>query len=387
MVDVIVIGAGAAGLMCAREAAARGRSVVLLEGNSSPGEKIRISGGGRCNFTNIHASPEHFLSSNSGFCISALSRYRPDDFIALLEEHGIAYHEKVAGQLFCDGSARQIVDVMVSECTERGVVLCTGSQIGEIGKNEHFCVRTGDGEVESLKLVVATGGVSIPSLGATDFGYRVAKKFGINVITPKPGLVPLVLAGQELDFCRTLSGVSLRVNARCGATEFCDDLLFTHRGISGPAILQLSSFWEPANEIVIDVLPAIDIFGKFEEQRQTRKEIRSILNEVLPKRFVELWCTARSIAGMVQDVPKAGISAISQRLHEWIIHPVGTEGFGKAEVTVGGVDTRSLSSKTMEANHVPGLYFIGETVDVTGQLGGYNFQWAWASGAAAGRAI
>lgn len=387
MADVIIIGAGAAGLMCAREAAKRGRSVILLERNTAIGEKIRISGGGRCNFTNLDSSPAYFLSSNPHFCTSALARYTPADFVGLLGQYKIPYHEKSRGQLFCDGSAQQVIEVLRRECAGRGVLIHTGCRIGELGKNDLFRVRTSVGDFESEKLVIATGGLSIPLLGATDFGYRVAEKFRLNVIEPKPGLVPLVLDEHEGELCKALSGVSIAIKASCGNAVFQDNLLFTHRGISGPAILQLSSYWVHNKEIIIDLLPDIDIEQEFERYRHARKEIKTILNTFLPKRFVEAWCSHHSIVTMVQHTSKVNLHSLSQQLHRWILHPVGTEGFGKAEVTVGGVDTAELSSKTLETKKVAGLYFIGEVVDVTGQLGGFNFQWAWASGSAAGNAV
>jgi len=387
MIDGIIIGAGAAGLMCAREAGERGRSVLVLEGNTSIGEKIRISGGGRCNFTNLHTSPENFLSSNPRFCTSALARYAPDDFIKLIRQYRISYHEKVHGQLFCDGNAKQIIEMLHHECTTRGVEIKTGCRIHEIEKNDHFCVTTSQGEYGSKKLVIATGGLSIPSLGATDFGYRAAKKFSMNIIAPRPGLVPLLLDDSERGLCRALTGVSIEVKVTCGHAVFVDDLLFTHLGISGPAILQISSYWDPGKEIIIDFLPDINIEKEFELYRQSRKEIKTVLNSFLPKRFVEAWCVKNSIPQMIQQASKVELHKISQQLHQWTLHPVGTEGFSKAEVTVGGVDTEELSSKTMESKKISGLYCIGEVVDVTGHLGGFNFQWAWASGAAAGRSL
>ncbi len=387
MIDGIIIGAGAAGLMCAREAGERGRSTLVLEGNTSIGEKIRISGGGRCNFTNLHSSPENFLSSNPRFCTSALARYAPDDFIKLIGQYRISYHEKVHGQLFCDGSAKQIIEMLNHECTTRGVEIKTGCRIHEIEKNDLFCVTTNQGEYRSKKLVIATGGLSIPSLGATDFGYRAAKKFSMNIITPRPGLVPLLLDDSERGLCRALTGVSIEAKVTCGHAVFVDNLLFTHLGISGPAVLQISSYWDPGKEIIIDLLPDINIEKEFELYRQSRKEIKTVLNTFLPKRFVEAWCSKYSLPHMIQHIPKVELKKNSQQLHQWTLHPVGTEGFSKAEVTVGGVDTAELSSKTMESKKIPGLYYIGEVVDVTGHLGGFNFQWAWASGAAAGRSL
>ena len=387
MVDVIIIGAGAAGLMCAREAGKRGRSVLLLERNSSIGEKIRISGGGRCNFTNVNTTADNYLSSNPHFCISALARTTPKDFIALLEQHTIFYHEKTLGQLFCDGSAQQIIDMLRRECSECGVQVTTDCGVVGVERDEHYRVITNHGEFLSNTLVVATGGLSIPSLGATDFGYRIAEKFRLTTLPTKPGLVPLVLDGEELELCHALTGAAIDVKVSCGRTVFRGNLLFTHRGVSGPATLQISSYWNPGDEIAIDVLPDIDIGEEFEKHRQSRTEVKTVLQDFLPKRFVDEWCGRNSLCRMIQRIPKVELYAISQRLHCWTLHPVGTEGYSKAEVTVGGIDTSELSSKTMEAKKVPGLFFIGEVVDVTGHLGGYNFQWAWASGAAAGRAL
>jgi predicted Rossmann fold flavoprotein len=387
MVDVIIIGAGAAGLMCALEAGRCGRSVLLLEGNTSIGEKIRISGGGRCNFTNLHASPYNFLSSNPHFCRSALARYTPDDFIRFIEEHGIAYHEKIYGQLFCDGSAIQITEALHRDCSGVGVQFMTGRRVEMVEKTDHFSVVTDSSTLISKKVVIATGGLSIPSLGATDFGYRIAEKFDIQVVTPKPGLVPFVLRENDRLLCRELSGVSVPVTISSGRMAFSENMLFTHQGISGPAVLQISSYWNPGEEIVIDLLPDIDIENEFEMHRQSTKEIKTVLSDFLPKRFAEAWCRTQSMSSMVQHTKKKEIQNIAHHLHHWILQPEKTEGFLKAEVTVGGVDTSELSSKTMETKKIPGLYFIGEVVDVTGQLGGFNFQWAWASGAAAGKAI
>jgi predicted Rossmann fold flavoprotein len=342
--DVLVIGAGAAGLLCAIEAGKRGRTVLILERNETAGKKIRISGGGRCNFTNIHMSPEHFISSNPSFHKSALARYTPEDFIRLVRRHGVAYHEKKLGQLFCDGSSQEIIDMLLKECDSAGVTMQVHCTVTSIRKGKLFELETSRGDLETHSLVIATGGLSIPKIGATDFGYKIARQFGIKVTGLRPALVPLTLGGDEGRSLRELSGVSLEAGVSCGRAAFRENVLFTHRGLSGPAILQISSYWKPADAIVV-------------EPNQH------------PRRFVQKW---RELYG---EAP----------LEKWTVVPSGTEGYAKAEVTLGGIDTDELSSKTMEARHVPGLYFVGEVVDVTGQLGGFNFQWAWASGFVAGQ--
>jgi predicted Rossmann fold flavoprotein len=348
-VDVVIVGGGAAGLMCAIEAGRRGRSTIVLERNKRIGEKIRISGGGRCNFTNSETTPENFITENPGFHKSALARYTPVDFVRLVEQHGIRYHEKKLGQLFCDGSSSEIIAMLQKECARAGVRIVTDCQIVSIRKG--FAVQTNVELFECESLVVASGGLSIPKIGATNFGYHVAKQFGLRIIPPRPALVPLLLQGPEADQLRKLSGVSLEALVRCGRASFKENILFTHRGLSGPAILQISSYWQPDKPLVINTL------GR------------------PPRRFLQVWET-------LYPSPKNG-----QTLEEWTVFPAGTEGYAKAEVTAGGVDTKELSSKTMESRDVPGLYFIGEVVDVTGHLGGFNFQWAWASGWAAGQNV
>ena len=377
--DVIVAGAGAAGLMCALRAGQRGRSVLLLEHADAVGKKILISGGGRCNFTNLLSRPEAFLSANPGFCKSALARYTQNDFIALVETHRIAWHEKTLGQLFCDGSARQIVAMLLAECDAAGVDVRVAHRITDIAKAHCFMVETDHGAFSSASLVLATGGLSIPKMGATGFAHDVARRFGLALTETRPALVPFTLKVPEL------SGVSLDVVARLGRAGFREAMLFTHRGLSGPAILQISSYWRGGQEISIDLLPDIDAASFLKERKRTRPkaELRTVLAEVLPQRL------AHGLApeGTMAARRDRDLEALAGRLKAWRIVPDGTEGYAKAEVTVGGIDTSGLSSRTMEARQVPGLYVIGEAVDVTGWLGGYNFQWAWSSGWAAGEAV
>lgn len=364
--DVVVVGAGAAGLMCAMRAGQRGKRVLLLDHAEKVGKKVLISGGGRCNFTNLDARPEAFLSKNPHFCKSALARYTQHDFIGLVEKHRIAWHEKTLGQLFCDGSARQIVAMMLDECAAAGVDVRVDHRITSIEKSDRFRVATDHGDFDASCVVLATGGLSIPKMGATGFAHDVARRFGLNLTETRPALVPLTLKVPEI------SGVSLPVVARCGKTEFREALLFTHRGLSGPAILQISSYWKPGQEISIDLLPGIDAPQFLKERRHARPkaELRTILSEVMPQRLAQV---------LESEKP--------ERLNDWRILPTGTEGYAKAEVTLGGVDTAGLSSQTMAARDVPGLFVIGEAVDVTGWLGGYNFQWAWSSGWVAGESV
>jgi predicted Rossmann fold flavoprotein len=377
--DVIVAGGGAAGLMCALRAGQRGRRVLVLEHADKVGKKILISGGGRCNFTNLGSRPEAFLSANSHFCKSALARYTQHDFIALVEKHRIAWHEKTLGQLFCDGSARQIVAMLLAECAAAGVEVKVGHRITGIDKADHFTVATDHGTFTSRSLVLATGGLSIPKMGATAFAHDTARRFGLELTETRPALVPLTLKVPEL------SGVSLEVVTRLGRTSFREAMLFTHRGLSGPSILQISSYWRDGQEIVIDLLPDTDAASFLKERKRTRPkaELRTVLAEVLPQRLAQHLATE----GTMANLRDRDLDALAERLKTWKIVPSGTEGYAKAEVTVGGIDTDELSSRTMETKKVPGLYVIGEAVDVTGWLGGYNFQWAWSSGWAAGEAV
>ncbi len=382
--DVLVIGGGAAGLMCAIEAGKRGRSVTVLEHNTSIGRKILISGGGRCNFTNIHTRPENFLSANPHFAKSALARYGPEDFLALVRKHHIRYHEKTLGQLFCDRSAREIVSLLEAECQAAGVRILTGCAVGTVQRSSGFLVDTAQARFKAESLVMATGGLSIPKIGATAFGYQIARQFGLRVLPCRPALVPLLLSSQVKARFPDLAGVSLEVVARSGAARFREKMLFTHRGLSGPAILQVSSYWDPGGEIEIDLLPGFDLIGALASGRARgdRSEVRNILAASLPKRLATRWAADSKPAFLLSD---REIQALSDELHAWRLVPAGTEGYEKAEVTAGGVDTRELSSRSFEARKVPGLYFIGEVLDVTGHLGGFNFQWAWASGHAAGQ--
>lgn len=385
--DVIVVGAGAAGLMCAIEAGRRGRRVLLLEGSDGPGKKILISGGGRCNFTNLYASPENYLSSNPHFCKSALSRYTPGDFIALVESHGIKYHEKKLGQLFCDGNARAILAMLETEASDAGVEVLP-CVIRAVDKGETgFVLETDQGVVEAESLVVATGGLSIPKMGATDFGYRLARHFDIGIVEPRPGLVPLTFSGAMQQFCAGLSGVSLDVTASCNGQFFRENLLFTHDGLSGPAILQISSYWLPGQAISLDMLPGRDALNLLTDAAAAHRALGSMLADHWPRRVAQGWAEAFGPSRPLDQLTAREIEALATLLHAWELRPMGTRGYAKAEVTVGGIDTNELSQRTMESRKVPGLYFIGEVVDVTGWLGGYNFQWAWASGYAAGQAV
>jgi predicted Rossmann fold flavoprotein len=383
--DVIIIGGGAAGLMCAITAGARGQKVLVLDHNDQVGAKILISGGGRCNFTNIGTTPKNFISQNPHFSRSALSRYSPQDFLNLVEKHGIAWHEKTLGQLFCDGSARQIVKMLLDECAAAHVDIRLNVSITDIRKSEQFILETSGGAFESSKVVLATGGLSIPKMGATGFAYDVARKFGLKVVTPKPGLVPLRASENELRFYNDLSGVSVRASARAGNMTFAENILFTHRGLSGPAILQASSYLGEGQPLHLDLMPDFDAAQVLKERKHARPkaEVKTILGEFLPSRLAA--ALGADIA--IENFPALQMNALCMKLKNWTMVPAGTEGFAKAEVTTGGIDTDALSSKTMESRLVPGFYVIGEAVDVTGWLGGYNFQWAWASGWAAGQAL
>jgi hypothetical protein len=385
--DAIVLGAGAAGLMCAATAGQRGRRVVLLEHNGQVGRKILISGGGRCNFTNLHCGPGNFISENEHFAKSALALYEPGSFIELVERYGIAWHEKTLGQLFCDHSARAIVEMLLAECARGGVEVVLEAHGIEVEGAEGggFRVICSQGEFEAGALVVATGGLSIPKLGATGLGYELARQFGLKVVEPRPALVPLVLGGDEAGWTE-LAGVATEVEAWAGdEARFREKMLVTHRGLSGPAVLQASSYWRAGEELVVDLAPGMDVLGALMEPgaRRTESALRQRLRAALPQRLAEFVAETCGPKGW----RNAALEACERGLHRWAFHPIRTEGFDKAEVTAGGVDTAGLQARTMEARRVPGLFFIGETVDVTGWLGGFNFQWAWASGVAAGRAL
>jgi predicted Rossmann fold flavoprotein len=387
--DVIILGAGAAGLMCAAVAGQRGQRVLLLEQSRHPAEKIRISGGGRCNFTNLHTSPANFLSNNPQFCRSALSGYSQRDFIALVESYGIAYHEKTRGQLFCDGSSQQIIDMLLEECRKVRAQLKLGVRISAISKDESgFVIVTDQGEFRGRSLVVATGGPSIPKMGSSGFGYKVAEQFGLKIVPPRAALVPLTFGASLAPF-KDLSGVSVDAVVSCGKTRFDEALLFTHRGLSGPAILQISSYWREGHDIVVDMAPQVDVLARLKKIRgdHPRQEMATALADILPKRLART--IADVIAGpeRIADFSDVRLTEAAAAVRQWRVRPEGTEGYRTAEVTLGGVDTSELSQKTFEARSVPGLYFIGEVVDVTGHLGGFNFQWAWSSGHAAGRHV
>jgi predicted Rossmann fold flavoprotein len=385
--DVIIIGGGAAGLFCAIEAGKRGRKVLVLEHTERVGKKIKISGGGRCNFTNIYTSAENFISENPHFSKSALARYTPADFISLVEKHAIAYHEKKLGQLFCDGSSQQIIDMLLSECLEAGVEIRCRCQVQSVLKEDSFRVETNQGSFIASSLVIATGGLSIAPLGATDFGYRIARQFGLKIEEPKPALVPFTLTPQLQKQLVTLSGVSLDVLVSCCDKEFRENMLITHKGLSGPAILQISSYWRSGQAISINLLPETDAFEMLARNQESGIELVNLLARHLPRRFAQAWCDLYALSRPLRQYDARELQTIAQRIHQMQVTPLGTEGFRKAEVTAGGVATSELSSRTMESRRVPGLYFIGEVVDVTGQLGGYNFQWAWASAHAAGQYV
>ena len=383
--DAIVLGGGAAGLMCAIEAGRRGKRVAVLEHAERLGKKILISGGGRCNFTNIHCGPENFISSNPHFANSALARYTPANFIALVEKHRIPYHEKTLGQLFCDRSARDILNMLEEECRASGVSIFLPTKVEEVCRTNEFSVRTAIGEFRAPVLVVATGGLSIPKIGATSFGYDLARQFGIKIRDPRPGLVPLVFASEDRDHYCDLAGIAADVLVSCERQSFREKMLITHRGLSGPAILQISSYWDDSNPILIDLAPGYELVSAFRDAKVPRNVsiLRSKLREVLANRFADRWLDLHLPTSWMNSA----LAKFEEQVHAWPVIPAGTEGYEKAEVTAGGVDTDELSAKSMECRKVTGLYFIGEVVDVTGQLGGFNFQWAWASGAAAGRAL
>lgn len=387
--DIIVIGGGAAGLFCAIAAGRRGRKVLVIEHAERVGKKIAISGGGRCNFTNLRTTPENFVSANPHFCKSALARYTPADFVSLVEKHGIAYHEKKLGQLFCDQDSQQILDMLLRECRDAGVEIRTRCQVAGVRRlhesTNGFMLETNQGSFAARSLVIATGGLSIAPLGATDFGYRLARQFDLRIEEPRPALVPLTLTAQVQRQLASLSGISLDSVVYCGGQEFRENILITHRGLSGPAILQISLYWQADASILINLLPDEDVFDLLKRKQSSDIELANLLAQHLPRRFAGAWCNLGVASRPLKQFNDSELADVARQIHEWRITPAGTEGFKKAEVTAGGVATSELSSQTMEVKRAPGLYFIGEVVDVTGQLGGYNFQWAWASGYAAGQ--
>ncbi|MCA3043370.1 MAG: NAD(P)/FAD-dependent oxidoreductase [Rhodocyclaceae bacterium] len=388
--DAIVVGAGAAGMMCAATAGMRGARVLLVDHYHKLGEKIRISGGGRCNFTNLHTTPANFLSQNPHYCRSALARYAPNDFIKLVESHQIKYHEKTLGQLFCDDSAVQIIQMLKTECDRAHVSWRMPVQVSSIkAVSSGYEVRIGDEWMSCTALVIATGGLAVPKIGATPFGYQVAEQFGLAIIPPKPALVPLAFEPESLAKFGDLSGISLDATVSCGDGEFREAVLLTHRGLSGPAILQISSYWQAGSAkdpIHVNVLPGAQP-AALKDKRQSKAQLHNLLAEVLPRRFADSWCLAHQLTKPANELSDSAFNTVLEQLRDWRIKPSGTLGYNKAEVTLGGVDTRTLSSKTMAVTNQPNLYFVGEVVDVTGHLGGFNFQWAWASGHAAGIAI
>ncbi|MDX0977295.1 aminoacetone oxidase family FAD-binding enzyme [Sinorhizobium medicae] len=389
--DVVIIGAGAAGMMCAIEAGKRGRRVLVLDHAKAPGEKIRISGGGRCNFTNIDASPRNFLSGNPHFCKSALARYRPQDFVALVERHGISWHEKTLGQLFCDHSAKDIIRMLTAEMSEAGVQLALETAISAVERiASGFRITTSAGSVDAASLVLASGGKSIPKMGATGFAYRIAEQFDMPLVETRPALVPLTLDQAQLAKLGGLAGVAADAEVRFGKEAFREAVLITHRGLSGPAILQISSYWREGEEIVLRLMPDIDIASILKGMRRTngRQAAQTALADILPRRLAQFFADEAKVTGrMLADLSDKAIDALSNSIQAWAIKPAGSEGYRTAEVTLGGVDTRALDSRSMQTREVPGLYFIGECVDVTGWLGGYNFQWAWSSGFVAGQDV
>ena len=388
--DVVIIGAGAAGMMCAIEAGKRGRKVLLVDHAKRIGEKIRISGGGRCNFTNINSNPNKFISSNPNFCISALKQYTQNDFISLINKHHIKFHEKKLGQLFCDESSKQIIDMLLHECKISNVILKNETPVLAVSKiDDKYHIKSEAREYLCESLVIATGGLSIPKIGATDFGYKIAKQFHINVIEQEPGLVPLTFQDLLLNKCKNLAGLSLEAVVSFQKKSFEEGMLFTHRGLSGPSILQISSYWKLGKDIQINLAPTKDIHMLLEERKLSnpKQDVTSIISEFIPKRLALSLCEDLKVSGRIADLSKKIIEIVSKSINQWKINPIGTEGYRTAEVTLGGVDTKELSSKTMMSNNNEGLYFIGEVVDVTGHLGGYNFQWAWSSGYVSGQHV
>jgi predicted Rossmann fold flavoprotein len=386
--DVIVVGAGAAGMMSAIEAGKRGRKVLLVDHAKKIGEKIRISGGGRCNFTNIHTHPSKFISNNPKFVISALKQYTQNNFIDLIKKHNIKFHEKKLGQLFCDESAQQIIDMLLLECEMANIVLKKGTTIDDIDKqdNKYFIV-VGDDKYFCESLIIATGGLSIPKIGASKFGYDIAQKFNLKVIETLPALVPLTFSEKILAICKELTGLSVEAVVSFKKTFFEEGMLFTHRGLSGPSILQISSYWKMGNDIKVNLSPKLDV-DKFLNDRKTsnpKQDISIIVSEILPKRLAHIICNENNVNGNICELSNKVLNSLSNSINAWSINPTGTEGYRTAEVTLGGIDTEEISSKTMMSNKHPGLFFIGEVVDVTGHLGGYNFQWAWSSGYVAGQ--
>ncbi|MEQ9608620.1 MAG: NAD(P)/FAD-dependent oxidoreductase, partial [Kiloniellaceae bacterium] len=372
------------------EAGKRGRSVLVIEKTKKPAENIRISGGGRCNFTNLHSSPANFLSNNPRFCVSALKRFTQQDFLARVEAAGIAWHEKTLGQLFCDGASQQIIDLLLRDCAAAGVTIETEVETTAVEKRgDRFHLTTDRGAYDGAALVVATGGPSIPKMGATGFAYDLARQFGLKVVPPRPALVPFTFDPLVLEKLKPLSGVSTEAVVSCCKTKFREALLFTHRGLSGPAILQISSYWHPGDEIVVDLLPGRDAFEELRQARseKPKQEVQTFLADLLPRRLAVMLCEEAGLAGRLADLSDKKLRGLADLVNRWRLKPGGTEGYRTAEVTAGGVDTDEISSKTFEAKTVPGLYFIGECLDVTGWLGGYNFQWAWSSGHAAGQAV
>jgi predicted Rossmann fold flavoprotein len=383
--NVIIIGAGASGLLCASECGKRGRSVLVIDHAERTGSKIRVSGGGRCNFTNLNTTPGHYLSRNAHFCRSALARFTPREILSLVEKYHIAYYEKEAGQMFCVKSSREIIAALEQECVHAGVEIRLTCRVSNISHAEGFTVTTGEEEFSSESLVIATGGISYPKLGASGFGYDVARQFKLKVTQVKPALVPFVFKGPDQKIYKGLAGIAFDSAVSIGIKKIRGNILFTHRGLSGPAALQASLYWEPGVPLLIDLLPALDIHGVFLSSRQSKMEMHTLLAGHLPRRFVQAWCDNMISSKPINQYSDKELKAIAEGLHNWEIIPKGTEGYDNAEVTAGGVNTDELSSKTMEAKKVPGLYFIGEVIDVTGVLGGYNLHWAWASGYAAGQ--
>jgi len=383
--DVIIIGAGASGLLCAIECGKRGRSVLVVDHAKQTGSKVRISGGGRCNFTNLHVTAGHYFSQNPPFCRSALARFTPRDILALAGNHNVNYYEKEAGQIFCVKSSREIITMLEWECEKAGVEMLLTCLVTDVRKSENFLIETNQGRFNSESLVIATGGLSYSNLGASSFGHDLARTFGLQMTQVRPALVPFVFSGKDQQVFRDLAGVSFDATVSCGSRKFRGSILFTHRGLSGPAALQASLYWEPGSALIIDVLPEIDILKIIASRRHSKSLLHNLLSEYLPKRFAQTWCGLLPDAKPINETSDRELRTLADRLHAWEVVPKGTEGYATAEVTAGGVNTDELSSKTMESKKVPGLYFIGEVVDVTGELGGYNLHWAWASGFAAGQ--